>query len=122
MKQALLFLISFLSLSLPNTASALDCIPADFTLQAKSKNVLVGRITEVTINDSVEKDERPQKDYQVKILKKLKSSELFPEGKDEFVFAANQGWDYFEYKKGQIIMFFFKDSISVTCNFPIVIE
>ena len=117
-----LTLLFSLFLGFSNSAEALDCKPLDFAEQAKSQNVLIGRVTDIAIAPTKTKGKPAQKDYTIKILKKLKSNDLFADDTGEFIFPAHHTWDSFHFDKGQLVMFFFKDSIYIKCNYPIVIQ
>ncbi len=100
----------------PKSASALKCMPPDFVRAVNStKNIVAGEITKV-----VRKAGRPER-YKVKILRKLKDGGLFAR-KDSFEFPADNGWDRLQLKKGQILLFFFDDDLTVLCNVPILIK
>ena len=117
----LLMIFSLFSLE----AVAYRCSLGDFEQRVQgTPNVFIGRVVGVKLHKSPLKDERkPVKSYRVKIVKMLKSNGVFEKRQGEFTLPAEYGWgDYLSYKRGQLIMFFFHDDLSIKCNQPLVIE
>ena len=120
-----MYLFLLLSLLISSKALAFRCTLGDFEQRVQgSSNVLIGRVVGVNLKSSNLKDQnKPIESYKIQVIKVLKSNGLFKKSQKEFVFPAEHKWgDYYSYKKGQLILFFFHDKIFVKCNYPVVLE
>jgi hypothetical protein len=112
----------------PPPAFGEDCVPQPFAEQAKAKNIFVGRVLEVKTEIRAKKTRYAG--WQIRVIKVLADGGLLAKaakrGKsgDEVYVPASE-WDeptVSRFEKGQLLLFFFGDTINIECNDPIVIE
>ena len=118
---ALGLVILIFVLLVPGAATA-DCAPPNFDRDVqKAHNVIIGEVMVVGPRKG-ENDGKTKASHQIKAVKILKDGGLVKKGA-RFQFPTQTMWgDPFDFKKGQLIMFFFRDTIGVKCSFPITIQ